>query len=87
MRAMDKALKWTMICQAKEKQQLEENSTKTPEHFIEILTSTNKLTLKNAESLKITLGSVEMDWLQKFIDLKGVFHFFARFKELIDAPK
>jgi hypothetical protein len=87
MRAMDKSIKWTMIQQAKEKQQLEENSSKTPEYFIEILTSTDKLTIKTAESLKISLGSVEMDWLQKFIDLKGVYHFFARFKDLIDTPK
>jgi len=83
MRMMDKTQKWTMICQSKEEQL--QNTSTTPQHFIEILKATG-ITLKNAEKLRVALVHENMAWLQKFIDLDGVKLFFTKFKQLLDSP-
>ena len=80
MRGFDKNQKWTLICQSKEGPPASAK-TNSAEHYIELLKK-DSITLKNAESLRISLGGESMAWLQKFIDMKGIVFLFEKFSQL-----
>lgn len=82
MAQMDAANKWTLILQEREKKS---SGAAAPTRFAKELES-GKISLKDLESLRISLANEPVRWTNEFVQAGGVAHMFKHLGVLLSKP-